>query len=153
MAVMTSVFDGTAANIQQMGQPVPVNEEQLKDMAFESAIVSEIAIKDMALSTTLTGVESIDGKNAYAVEITKPSGGKTTYYYDAQTGLKIRTSTTMQGPQGEMVQDTDLSDYRAVGGVKFPYAIALPMGPMKMNATAERIEVNTGIEDGEFAVQ
>ncbi len=153
MAVMTSVFDGTKANILQMGQPVPVDEEQLKDMAFESAIVSEIAIKDMGLETELAGIESIEGTNAYAVVITKPSGGKTTYYYDTKTGLKLRTSATMQGPQGEMVQDTDLSDYKEVGGIKFPYSIAFPMGPMKMSATAERLEVNTGIEESEFAVE
>ena len=152
MDVMTSVFNGTEVNIKQMGQPVPVNDDQKKDMAFEAAIISEIAIKDMGLNAALSGIESIDGTSAYAVEITKPSGNKTIYYYDADTGLKLRTSATVQGPQGEIVQDTDLADYREVGGVKFPYSITLPMGPMKMTATAESIEVNTGIDESEFAV-
>jgi hypothetical protein len=153
MAVMTSVFNGTDATIQQMGQPVPVDENQKKDMAFEAAIVSEIAIKDMGLTAELNGIESIDGVNTYAVEITKPSGSKMTYFYDTETGLKLRTSATLQGPQGEVVQDTDLSDYKEVNGVMFPFSISLPMGPMKMKATAESIEVNTGIEDSEFAVE
>ena len=153
MAVMTSVVNGDSVNIQQMGQPMPVDENQKKDMALESAIVSEIAIKDMGLTTELLGMETIDGANTYAVEITKPSGSKTTYYYDAISGLKIRTSTTVEGPQGEMVQDTDLADYKEVSGVKFPYTITLPMGPTKMKAIAERIEVNTGIDDSEFVVQ
>lgn len=150
---MTSVFNGTDANIQQMGQTLPVDENQKKDMAFEAAIVSEIAIKDMGLTAELKGIETIEGTNAYVVEITKPSGGKTLYYYDTVSGLKVRTSDTIQSPQGEMVQDTDLSDYKEVGGVKFPFSMAMPMGAMKMNATAESIEVNTGIEDSEFAVQ
>ena len=153
MAVMTSVFDGTNASVQQMGQAAPVDENQKKDMAFEAAIVSEIAIKDMGLTAELNGIESIDGVNTYAVEITKPSGSKMTYFYDTETGLKLRTSATLQGPQGEVVQDTDLSDYKEVNGVMFPFSISLPMGPMKMKATAESIEVNTGIEDSEFAVE
>lgn len=153
MAVMTQIFNGTDASIRQMGQPAPVDENQKKDMAFEAAIVSEIAIKDMELNAELKGIESIDGINTYAVEITKPSGGKAIYYYDIETGLKLRTSAIIQSPQGEIVQDTDLADYKEVEGVKFPFSLTLPMGPMKMNAVAESIEVNTGIQDSEFAIE
>ncbi|NJN24834.1 MAG: insulinase family protein [Cyclobacteriaceae bacterium] len=153
MPMMTSVFDGKDVKIEQMGQPVPVDEEQKKDMPFEAAIIAELYVKDHQLATTLTGIENLEGTQAYAVEITKPSGNKTTYYYDVNTGLKLRTSTTLQSPQGTMVQDTDLSDYREVNGVKFPYAYVLPMGPMKMNATADRIETNTGVADGEFEIK
>jgi len=153
MAVMTSVYDGTDASMKQMGQPMPIDDNRKKDMAFEAAIISELAIKDMELNAELTGVETIEGKNAYAVEITKPSGNKTTYYYDAESGLKVRTSETVQGPQGEIAQETDLLEYKEVDGVKFPFTITLPMGPMKMTANAESIELNTGIEDSEFAVE
>jgi zinc protease len=139
--------------MMQMGQAAPVDENMKKDMAFDAAIISEIAIKDMGLNVELKGIESIEGTNTYAIEIVKPSGNKTTYYYDTETGLKLRTSATIQSPQGEMVQDTDFSDYKEVGGVKFPYSISMPMGPMKMSATTESIEVNTGIEDSEFSVQ
>jgi hypothetical protein len=153
MAVMTSVYNGTEASMKQMGQPMPIDDDRKKDMAFEAAIISELAIKDMELSAELVGVESIEGSNAYAVEITKPSGSKTTYYYNAESGLKVRTSETIQSPQGEMVQESDLSEYKEVDGVKFPFTITLPMGPMEMTANAESIELNTGIEDSEFAVE
>lgn len=153
MAVMTSIFDGQNAVMKQMGQALPVDEARKKDMVYEAAIISELAIKDMELETSLVGVESIDGNNAYAIEVTKPSGSKTTYYYDVKTGLKLRTSESIQSPQGQMVQDTDLSEYKDVEGVKFPFQIALPMGPMKMIAKAQAIEVNKGIEDGVFVVE
>ena len=152
MTAMSLVFNGTDASIQQMGQAVPVDDNQKKDLSLESAIVTEIAIKDLGLATELKGIESIEGTNTYAVEITNPSGSKVTYFYDIETGLKLRESETVPSPQGEMTQDTDWADYKEVGGVKFPYAKTLPMGPMKMNATAESIEVNTGIQDSEFAI-
>jgi zinc protease len=151
MAVMSSVYNGTDASMNSMGQKAPIDEKMKKDMAFEAAIISELTIKDMELSAELIGVESIEGSNAYAVEVTKPSGSKTTYYYDAESGLRVRTSETIQTPQGEMVQESDLSEYKEVDGVKFPFTITLPMGPMKMTANAESIELNTGIEDSEFA--
>lgn len=153
MPVVTSIFNGTDAKVVQMGQEAPIDDNQKKDMAFEAAIVSEIAIKDMSLDAQLTGIETIEGISAYAVEITKPSGSKTSYFYDINTGLKLRTSATAQGPQGEVVQETDFTDYQDVSGVKFPYTISMPMGPMKMKAIAESIEVNTGIEDSEFTIQ
>jgi zinc protease len=153
MAVMSSVYNGTDASMNSMGQKAPIDEKMKKDMAFEAAIISELTIKDMELSAELIGVESIEGSNAYAVEVTKPSGSKTTYYYDAESGLRVRTSETIQTPQGEMVQESDLSEYKEVDGVKFPFTITLPMGPMKMTANAESIELNTGIEDSEFAVE
>ncbi len=151
--VMKSVFDGTNASMMQMGQNAPVSEEQKLDMAFDAAIISELLISDLGLDTQITGIEDIGGKKAYAVEIVKPSGSKTTFYYDIGSGLKVRSSTVAEGPQGAMVQNTDLSDYRDVDGVKFPFVMILPMGQMNMTGNVQKIEVNTGISDNEFVVE
>jgi len=151
--VMTSVFNGSEVSMKQMGQSVPVEENMKKDMAFESAIISEIAVMDMGLQAELISVESIDGKNAYAVEVTKPSGSKTTYYYDAESGLKVRISDTIQSPQGEMVQERDFTDYRDVNGVMFPFSVSIPLGAMKVLSKAESIETNTGVSDDEFVIE
>ncbi len=153
--VMSSqVFDGENLTVIQMGQTVPNDEATVKDMPYDAAIMSELAVQDMALQSKLLGVESIDGVKAYAVEITKPSGKTATHFYRVSDGLKIRESQTAQGPQGEMVIDVDLSDYKEVNGVKFPHSISMPMGgPMKMIVNAEKITVNAGIDDSEFSVK
>ena len=151
--VSSQIFDGKDLAIMQMGQSVPADEATKTDMAFDAAIIPEIAIKDMAIQTKLIGVESIDGMNAYAIEITKPSGKTATHYYSIADGLKIRESQMAQGPQGEMAIDVDFSDYKEVDGIKFPHSFTMPMGPMKMKVSAEEITVNTGIEDSEFLIQ
>lgn len=153
MSVMAQVFDGSEASMKQMGQALPVDDNMKKDMAYKSAIIAELAVKDMNLAAELVGIESVEGKNAYAVEVTKPSGNKETFFYDISSGLKLRTSESMQTPQGEMVQDSDILDYAEVEGVMMPSKFSLPMGPMKMVATAETIEANTGVENSEFAVE
>jgi zinc protease len=153
MSVMAQVFDGSEASMKQMGQALPVDDNMKKDMAYKSAIIAELAVKDMDLAVELVGIESVEGKNAYAVEVTKPSGNKETFFYDISSGLKLRTSESMQTPQGEMVQDSDILDYAEVEGVMLPSKFSLPMGPMKMVATAETIEANTGVENSEFAVE
>ena len=49
--------------------------------------------------------------------------------------------------------NVDFGEYKEVDGVKFPFSIILPMGPMKMEAKTESIELNTGIDDSEFVIQ
>ena len=153
MEMMRSVFNGTEAKAVQMGNPAPIDDNQMKDMSFEAAIISELAIVDMGLETKIAGAENVNGATAYGVEITKPSGSKVTFYYDAETGLKIKTSETVAGPQGEMVQESELADYKEVSGVKIPHTVTIPMGPMNMVAEIINLQFNSGVEDSEFTIQ
>jgi hypothetical protein len=48
----------------------------------------------------------------------------------------------------------DFKDYRVVNGVKFPYAILIPIGrPQRIVAYINSIKVNTGIKDKFFSIQ
>jgi zinc protease len=153
MQVMVQAFDGAKGSMMQMGQDMPMNEGQLRDMAFDAAMVSEIACREMNLETRLTGAETIAGKPAYAVEIIKPSGARTVHYYDAETGLKVRVLGVLETPQGAMEQATDFADYREVDGLLFPHSITIPMGPAVMTAVVQSIELNKGIGDEIFEVK
>jgi hypothetical protein len=45
--------------------------------------------------------ESLDGKEAYAVEYVFPTGGKSTHYFDKETlGLKLQSVKEVKTPQG-----------------------------------------------------
>ena len=49
--------------------------------------------------------------------------------YSIATGLRIREARTQEGPQGKAVVNVDYSDYREVGGVKFPHEMKVPLQP------------------------
>jgi hypothetical protein len=50
---------------------------------------------------TLTGIETINGKDTYAIK-----DGKTTFYYDVTTGLKLADAKTMEQAGKSMTQVT-----------------------------------------------
>lgn len=145
------VFDGENGSFVQMGRQVPLDENKLKEMSIEGHIFPQLAYDDLEVETKLVGVEKIDGADAYAVEVTLPTGSKATHYYDASTGLLVRKSQVAQTPQGEMVMATDISNYQEVEGIKFPFEIKLPLGGgMKMVQKVESVEVNPDISDEVF---
>ena len=66
--------------------------------------------------------------------------------------MKIRSSKTVQSPQGEIVQNVDIRDYKEVKGVMFPYTLSIPLGLQKIVAEVKSIEFNTGVNDELFII-
>jgi len=150
--MIKQVYDGNTGSAVQMGQEIPMNEEQLNDMAIESYVFPELIYGEKDVETKLVGVEAIDGNDAYAIEVTMPSGTTTTHYFNTESGLKVRETRVAKTPQGEMTLSTDIGEYKEVEGIMFPHLIIQPMGPgMKMNLKTDSIEVNPEIEDSKFS--
>jgi hypothetical protein len=70
---------------------------------------------------TLTGIETINGKDTYAIK-----DGKTTLYYDVTSGLKLADSKTMDQGGKSITQVTNFI-YREEG-VKVPFNIIQNVG-------------------------
>ena len=71
-------------------------------------------------------------------------------YYDAATGLLVRTekSQEMQGQTITSIQD--LSDYREVNGVLFPFVQKITAGPQVIEMATSEIVVNEGVSAEDF---
>ena len=99
-------------------------------------------------------VEPVEGKDAYKIEITSPSGKKSTDFFDKATGLKIRSIETQEGPQGPTSSTSDYEDYRDVNGVKIPYRLkTVGLAPFPLIFEVKTVEVNKGIDDSVFQVK
>lgn len=142
------VFDGEKGKISAMGQEQAMPAEQIEQMKLGS-LYSMLEYKENGIKYELTGIETINDKDAYRVASTYPSGKKATNYYDVTTGLLIRTLS----PQGAGVQTIDFDDYRDVQGVKYAYRLSIgtPNGPLELITTS--VEVNTGLADSIFEVK
>ncbi|MEZ4945312.1 MAG: insulinase family protein [Cyclobacteriaceae bacterium] len=145
------VSNGKEAVISSMGQTLPIDTETREKTIFESAIFPELVLE--GVSAKLIAIEKVDGKDAYAISYTLTSGGTSTYYYDIQTGLKLRQTENLQTPQGTMVAVTTYSDYKEVEGVKFPQKIAQQQGPMSFTFELEDIQINSEVKDALFSVK
>ena len=95
-------------------------------------------------------MEKVDGKDAYKIEMTFPSGTKWIQYYDPETGYKIKEVKNITTPQGTFTQEIIYDDYRTVDGVKYPFSIKQSIGPQQMEFKVDTIKINTGIPDSTF---
>jgi len=93
--------------------------------------------------TRLTKKKEIEGHNAWEIAVDdKESRVHATYYFDAETYLLLRVER--QGSH------TTYSDYRDVGGFKFPFRTTNEWRDSKMETTVREVVINGPIEDARF---
>ncbi len=144
MVFQKIIFDGTTAKMVSPmgGENKTLEGKELEDMKVEATMNAELFYNELGVTLKLEGIEEIDGADAYKLIVTNPSGKETTQYYSVETGLKIREIS-----ESGMV---NLSDYREVNGVKFPYAISQQMGPQTIDLKILSIKVNSKLKDDIF---
>lgn len=147
------VSDGKNVGVFQMGQAAPLSDKDKESAMFGAALVEELAIGSIGAKLALQGIEDVDGKSTYVVEMTLPKGEKQLHYYDTETGLKVQTVTTGEGPQGPVTQAMKFYDYKDYNGIMMPGWFTLPFGPMTMKFEAQSVEVNPKVDDAVFKVQ
>lgn len=141
------------ASTKQMGNSIPMKEEQKEELAFANGIFTEFSFSEFGVKTELTGVEEINGNNAYVIEVTLSKGSNYLLFFDAETGLKVRYSKVLDTPNGPITSIIDYKDYKEVEGVKIFHTLVQQTGPQKMTASVKEIKVNQDIADGTFEVK
>lgn len=147
------VSDGKDVSMTQSGQKIPLDDKAKGAIISEGAIVPELAYKSNGTKLSVTGIEKVEGADAYVVEIVSAGGVKSVSYFDKTTGLKLKTLVTIEGPQGTTSQASSFQDYKEVSGIKFPHTVLQNMGPMTIKAEVTSLEVNPTIDDSLFAVE
>ena len=126
----------------------PLPENMAKDMSIMAGLFPELNMLN-ADNVKLAGIESIDGKDAYRVEV---SGEviSLTYFYDVETGLKVKEiqTTNMQGQTQS--QETDLKDYQLIEGLKFPGVRSGSQMGQVIEFKLKEVKINEGVSDADF---
>lgn len=144
--ISKQVFDGEKGKVTSPMGEQELEGEMLDQMKEGSAIIAETNYLKEGFSLELLGIETIDNRECYKINITRPSGNESLAYYAVADGLKYREVSTT--PQGSMV--TNMLNYEAIDGFMFPKAINQSVGPQSFDVTIDRIEINTGLEDALF---
>ncbi|MCM4155575.1 pitrilysin family protein [Gramella sp. AN32] len=143
--MQNQVFDGEKGSMTMQGQKIPYNEEQIAAAKIDANPFPELSVG----SATLSGIEQVDGKDAYVVNVDET----TKAYYDVGSGLKTQVVKTVSQGGQTMTVPTGYSDYQEVNGVKFPFMMTQSMGPQKLEFKVSEIKVNEGINEGDFTVE
>ena len=134
------VYNGDSGYAMMRGQKIDFNDDQKKGMKAEAAPFVELEFLNGG--ATLKGVENMDGKKVYVVKFSETKSAA----YDMETGLKVADINAT--PQGN--SSIVFSDYKEVGGVKFPYVWSQSFGPQKIDFKITEIKVNEGVAAGDF---
>jgi len=139
--IQKQVFDGEKGYSMQQGRKKDLDEKQVK-----AAKAKELPIEDIAYKAgKLDRIEPVDGSNAYVIIYEKNE-----YYYDVKTGLKVKSVSVTEGPQGEVKVPTLFSDYKAVQGILIPHQMGIAAGQMTLNFIMKAAKINEGVQDSDF---
>lgn len=150
--VMELTIRGDSVRMRQMGQEVPLTESASAGFRKNASPFRELEYLEKGYTLKLTGIEQLQGKEAYAVDVIGPDGeSAATCYFDTATGYELRTVTaTDDGHGGKSSKVSDYSDYRPVQGLQFPHSIVSQNGKQKISMTVDSITVNSGLQDNLF---
>lgn len=144
------LFDGEKGKMIQMGNEKEITGDDLENLKLDAMLDLELNYSKYNVAINLKGIDEVNGKKAYIVDIVYPDGKTTTEYFDVDTGLKLKSVTSVESPQGPLTQTTLYDDYRKKDNVLFPYNLKQSFGPQNMDITVDSIEINTGLNDDLF---
>ena len=143
MSLMKQVLNEKGAYIMQQGQRQNVEGEMLSEMRASAVPFEELSLSKKS-GLILENIESVNGKDAYAVK-----NGKTTLFYDVTSGLKIAESKVMEQGGKTMTQTTSYGDYKEVKGVKVPFNVIQNAG-FELDVKMSEVKINEGVSDADF---
>ena len=143
MSLMKQVINEKGGFVIQQGQKVEITGKDLEDMKAAAAPIEELNLLKKP-EVSLTGIETINGTEAYALK-----NGKTTLYYDVKSGLKIADVITIEQGGKSMNKTNSYLDYREVKGLKVPFNLVQNVG-FELNIKMTDVKINEGVTDADF---
>lgn len=144
MSIMKQVVNDKGAYVTQQGKRKDLDGEKLAEAKQNAMPFPELTMAAKT-SITLDGIESFNGADAYVIK-----DGKTTHYFDVNTGLKIGQAVTQEANGQKMTQITNYSDYKEVKGIKVPYKVSMSFGPQEIEFKTTDVKINEGVSDADF---
>jgi outer membrane lipoprotein-sorting protein len=159
-------FDGTQGWQKQPQAPAPeqLTGDDLHNIAneadFDNALIdtaakgkAELLGKESLGGTAgAAGAAGAAGKIAYKVQVMLTNGDVFYYYIDATSYLPIHWEGSRLISGKPVLFESDFSDYRDAGGVKYPFQIvsSIKGSAQKQKITFSKIDVNVPIDDARF---
>jgi predicted Zn-dependent peptidase len=143
MSIMKQVVNDKEGYMSQQGQKKQIEGDELIEARATAVPFEELTMVSKA-GLVITGIEPIDGNDAYAVK-----NGNTVNYYDVKSGLKVAEAKTQEEGGQKTTLMTYYKDYRDVKGVKVPFNIIKNVG-IELDIKLTDVKINEGVTDADF---
>jgi zinc protease len=123
---------------------------ELASARREADFYEDLRFKELYTRLTIKGVEKVGTAQAYVLEAVPAEGSAAHFYFDTQTGLLLRHDSIEEGEEGKRSVEEYYSDYRAVDGIKVPFAIHEVSPGMDFTIKLSEVKHNVAIDDAKF---
>jgi photosynthetic reaction center cytochrome c subunit len=123
---------------------------ELDGARLEAQLAFPGQIKQTLTSWRGAAVRSIGDRDFAVVQGSGPKGFLATLYFDPATGLLSRMVRYGPSPIGRMPTQIDYSDYRDVGGIKFPFEYKFTWLDGRYTAKLNEVKANIPIDAAKF---
>jgi hypothetical protein len=120
---------------------------EAKRLRLES-LIANTRLRDLSrnrLAAKAPVKVSIDGRDAWAIEIVRDDA-RAKLYFDAATGLVMR----LERERSDGIEEISYTDYKKIDGVMEPFAIRIKSGATDLAVTVDRVEHNRSVNQAEF---
>ncbi len=134
--------------------PEALGEDELKEIQTDAEFLGPLVdYQKLGNKVEYIGTEPVEGTDTYKLKVTSPNGDVRYYFMDADyyVPIKIETKRMVRGTEHDT--ETTLGDYKASGGVYFPYSMETnPKGRSnnKQTYVLSTIETNVPMPDSIF---
>lgn len=152
MELMKQSKNGSEYSAAMQGTKQEVSADDKAQLDAKAALYDErYYLSNAAVKLNLKGIESVDGKDAYDIEIVTPEGSSFHAFYDVKTGLKVQERRQQEvGPMGKVNVTTLYKEYKEFNGVKIPVQIVIDLGVMKQDISITEVKINAGLSASEL---
>lgn len=132
-----------------MGPRLKTGDE--KALALRGAVFNaELHWRKFYKKAETVGIEDVNGKPAYKVEMTPNEGKTEIQFYDKESGLVVKSMSVLPTQMGDIPVESYMSDYREVDGVKMSHKLTQKLAMQEVVVTMEKIEHNKDIPASRF---
>lgn len=149
--VVNEVFDGAKGWSSDPAQGLREwTGSELATRKRKADFYSALNLKKQFTKMEVKGKEKVGSYEAWMIEATPAEGAPEKLFFDVNTGLLVRQDAETDSPQGKMMVETYLDDYKVVDGIKIAHSMknVTPMFAISMKFT--EIKHNVEIDDAKF---
>ncbi len=152
--VVHKVFNGKTGSMTQMGNKQDLPEDEIAEGLETKGIFPQLFYKEGGYKLDNAGIEKVGANDSYKINVTSPSGKKSTEYYDVNSGYLVKTVRNTKAGGQDVQQSIEFSNYKKVADVMFPFTDAVSVqtaaGSQEFVIDIDDVKVNTGVTAEDF---
>lgn len=135
-------------SVAQQGSEQSLKDDDKEELDEDAALFPELyMLKKGGYSFSVTGIEQVEGKDAYNIGITSPKNRLINFYYDIASGLRVKEVRSQDGgTAGKAIVQIFINEYKTYNGIKFPVKQLVDAGQFKINVDITNVKVNQGLK-------